>query len=260
MRIDTAAVTQLALSLVAPFDPSEVKWKPQAVNGNRALAIAYVDARVIMDRLDDSVGVHAWQDKYQILPDGNVICTLSVLMENEWISKTDVGGQSEQPDEGDRCKAAFSDALKRAAVKFGIGRYLYRLPSQWVDYNPTKRQFVSTPRLPGWALPAGSNANTSSNSSAGNGSSNGTHASKATPSSAEILADYQDRLTKVATLRELHTLGEKMGSLPLSAEQKAALRVSYKEAKDRIEDEIAERAAIQSDKSEKSEKALSPSK
>ena len=65
----------------------------------------------------------------------------------------DVGGPSEQPDEGNRRKAAFSDALKRAAVKFGIGRYLYRLPSQWVDYDPQKRQFVRTPKLPPSALP-----------------------------------------------------------------------------------------------------------
>ena len=65
-----------------------------------------------------------------------------------WITKTDVGGQSEQPDEGDRRKAAFSDALKRAAVKFGIGRYLYRLKPQWVDYDPQKKRFVQSPILP----------------------------------------------------------------------------------------------------------------
>jgi hypothetical protein len=65
----------------------------------------------------------------------------------------DVGGQSEQPDEGDRRKAAFSDALKRAAVKFGIGRYLYRLPQIWCDYDPKKRQFVRPPTLPASALP-----------------------------------------------------------------------------------------------------------
>jgi hypothetical protein len=54
--------------------------------------------------------------------------------------KEDVGGQSEQPDEGDRRKAAFSDALKRAAVKFGIGRYLYRQKPQWVDWDPLREK------------------------------------------------------------------------------------------------------------------------
>jgi hypothetical protein len=64
-----------------------------------------------------------------------------------------VGGPSEQQDGGDRMKAAFSDALKRAAVKFGVGRYLYRLPAQWVDYDPQRRQFARTPALPTFALP-----------------------------------------------------------------------------------------------------------
>jgi hypothetical protein len=66
---------------------------------------------------------------------------------DQWITKMDVGGESEQPDGGDRRKAAFSDALKRAAVKFGIGRYLYRLPAQWLEYDPQKRQFVRNPAV-----------------------------------------------------------------------------------------------------------------
>jgi hypothetical protein len=90
-----------------------------------------------------------WQDSYECLPDGSVVCRLSIRIGGEWITKTDVGGQSEQPDEGDRRKAAFSDALKRAAVKFGVGRYLYRLKPQWVDYDTQKRQFARPPVVPG---------------------------------------------------------------------------------------------------------------
>lgn len=144
----------LAERLAAPFDPSEVKFKPQAVSGNRALAIPYVDARVVQDRLDDVLGVPNWQDGYTPLPDGSVICRLQVRLGGEWIAREDVGSPSEQPDEGDRLKAAFSDALKRAAVKFGIGRYLYRQKPQWVDYDPQKRQFVRPPTLPASAPPA----------------------------------------------------------------------------------------------------------
>ena len=99
------------------------------------------------------VGVLGWQDEYECLPDGSVVCKLRLRLGDEWITKMDVGGPSEQPDEGDRRKAAFSDALKRAAVKFGIGRYLYRLPNQWADYDAHKRQFVKTPTLPAYALP-----------------------------------------------------------------------------------------------------------
>jgi hypothetical protein len=137
----------VAHALAAPFDPAEVKFKPQTISGNRALAIPFVDARVIQDRLDDVLGVMGWQDSYECLSDGSVVCRLRIRLGSEWITKEDVGGPSEQPDEGDRRKAAFSDALKRAAVKFGIGRYLYRLKPQWVDYDPQKRQIVRPPNL-----------------------------------------------------------------------------------------------------------------
>jgi hypothetical protein len=150
---ESGEVEALTQALAAPFDPREVRFKPAVVSGNRALALAYVDARAIQDRLDDVVGVGGWQDEYECLPDGSVVCKLQVRLGSEWVTKTDVGGQSEQPDEGDRRKAAFSDALKRAAVKFGIGRYLYRLPQQWCDYDAHKRQFARTPTLPAWALP-----------------------------------------------------------------------------------------------------------
>jgi hypothetical protein len=115
-------VESLMQALAEPFDPREVKFKPAVVSGNRAMAIAYIDARVIQDRLDDVLGAAGWQDEYECLPDGGVVCRLRLRLGEEWITKMDVGGPSEQPDEGDRRKAAFSDALKRAAVKFGVGR------------------------------------------------------------------------------------------------------------------------------------------
>lgn len=141
--------TDLFNQLATPFPAQTIKWKPQAVKGNRALAVAYLDARVVQDRLDSVLGPAGWEDSYQVLADGSVVCTLTVHMpDGKSITKMDVGSPSEQPDGGDRLKAAFSDALKRAAVKYGIGRYLYRLPLQWCDFDPAKKQFVNTPRLP----------------------------------------------------------------------------------------------------------------
>src|ERR671923_2853073 len=81
-------------SLSAPFEPKEVKFKPQVVSGNRALALAYVDARVIQDRLDEVLGVEGWQDNYKCLPDGSVVCRLRLRLGGEWITKVDVGGPS----------------------------------------------------------------------------------------------------------------------------------------------------------------------
>lgn len=148
----------LTTALAAPFSPTEVKFKPQSVKGNRALALAYIDCRVIQDRLDDVLGVENWMDEYEILADGSVMCRLKLKLYGDWVTKSDVGSPSEQPDGGDRLKAAFSDALKRAAVKFGIGRYLYRLPAVWTDYDPQKKQFTQTPQLPAWALPPKKNS------------------------------------------------------------------------------------------------------
>src|SRR5262249_5433521 len=121
-------IKRITQALAAHFDSGEVRFKPQLVKGNRAMAIAYIDARAIQDRLDEVLGVENWQDEYTPLDDGSVICKLRLKIGDEWVTKMDVGSPSEQPDGGDRLKAAFSDALKRAAVKFGIGRYLYRLP------------------------------------------------------------------------------------------------------------------------------------
>jgi hypothetical protein len=122
-------------TLSRPFDPREVEVKIQAVNRDRTRAqvVAYVDARTVLDRLDEAVGPTGWSDSYEVLTNGTdneggrlveVKCTLTVL----GVSKEDVG-------EGDSLKAAFSDALKRAAVKFGVGRYLYRLPKVWADLD-----------------------------------------------------------------------------------------------------------------------------
>lgn len=154
---EKSRVLLFRMQMQQPFPVAQVKFKPQMVKGNRALAAAYIDARLVMDRLDEVAGVGGWCDKYKVLQDGSVVCRLTVTcpIRYGWakVSKSDVGSLSEQPDGGDRLKAAFSDALKRAAVKFGVGRYLYRLGATWADYDPAKKQFTRPPVLPDWAAP-----------------------------------------------------------------------------------------------------------
>ncbi len=145
----------LTRDLAEPFPPSEIGWKAQATSKDKtkALAVAYIDARNVMERLDAVFGVGGWQDAYEVLPDGCVMCHLSVKVGEDWVTKTDVGEESEQKAPGERRKAAFSDALKRAAVKLGIGRYLYSLEGGWVDYDDAHKKLKSTPTLPAWAMP-----------------------------------------------------------------------------------------------------------
>jgi hypothetical protein len=140
-------------ALSEPFDPKEVSFRAGATSGNRALALAYIDARNVMDRLDAVVGGENWWDSYEVLADGCVECALTLDLMGARVRKVDVGGPSDQQDPGDRMKAAYSDSLKRAAVKFGVGRYLYALENQWVGYDPMKKRLTEDPKLPQWALP-----------------------------------------------------------------------------------------------------------
>lgn len=143
---------EIARRLSEPFPADTIGWKPQTVKGDRALAVAYIDARDVIARLNDVLGVGGWQDHYRITDHG-IICTLAVDVPGCITEHEDFGCFSDQPDDGDRYKAAFSDALKRAAVKIGVGAYLYSLPKQWCDFDPQKKQFLKTPQLPRWAVP-----------------------------------------------------------------------------------------------------------
>ncbi|EKE02358.1 MAG: hypothetical protein ACD_20C00398G0011 [uncultured bacterium] len=126
--------------LLSPFDETEVKFKPTVVKDGKALALAYVDARNILDRLDEVIGIENWQDEYEVISPKQVVCKLTI----NGITKSDAG---EAMDEKEPLKSAVSDALKRAAVKFGIGRYLYRLPKTWCKYDNTRSEFLEIPDL-----------------------------------------------------------------------------------------------------------------
>lgn len=133
--------------LAEPFPPSEVQWRIEALSKDktRALVVPYIDARSVLDRLDQVVGPENWADQYEVLhlsSSGETrLCEVKCRLTVYGVTKEDVG-------EGDSLKAAFSDALKRAAVKFGIGRHLYRVEKQWVDYDPKTGRFTP-PRLLG---------------------------------------------------------------------------------------------------------------
>lgn len=115
--------------LFAEFDRAQVSWRAQSVtkDGTKALALAYIDARDVMDRLDSVLGSENWQDRYEF-HGARTVCYLSIRIGEEWITKADGAGDTDVEGE----KGAISDALKRAAVKWGIGRYLYALEAPWV--------------------------------------------------------------------------------------------------------------------------------
>lgn len=106
-------------ALAAPFKRNEVKTL------KKGKTISYVTARTVMNRLDEVVGPENWWDDY--IPGAeSVICRLTlVLPDGREVTKVDAGGYAGMSDQGDDDKSGFSDAFKRAAVKFGVSRYLY---------------------------------------------------------------------------------------------------------------------------------------
>ncbi len=111
---------ELFSALAGPFDSQELKVRNQS-----GRQLQYVTARTIMNRLDDVLGPENWYDSYESR-ENSVLCKLTIrLPDGELLTKQDAGGCAGLADSGDDDKSAFSDALKRAAVKLGIGRYLY---------------------------------------------------------------------------------------------------------------------------------------
>lgn len=110
------------------FPDKDLNWRIGNVglrkNGKVwATILPYVDARAIMDRLDEVVGQSNWKDHYKHLDDG-VECHLSIRIGSEWVTKVD--GSPETKVEA--FKGGYSKSLVRAAVKWGIGRGLYDMP------------------------------------------------------------------------------------------------------------------------------------
>lgn len=113
---------ELFAALAAPFHDDEVKTLKKG-----AFTIHYVTARTVMNRLDTVVGPENWWDTYTPTGQDSVLCALTIrLPDGRELTKMDAGGCAGMSDAGDDDKSAYSDALKRAAVKFGCSRYLYR--------------------------------------------------------------------------------------------------------------------------------------
>lgn len=115
---------------------ADVQWKVQSYSKKTAVGsfVAYIDARQAMDLLDKACGKGNWQDKYELV-NGTLFCHLGIKIDGEWIWKTDCGTESNVEKE----KGEVSDAFKRAAVKWGVGRFLYELPVQWVNSSEPKK-------------------------------------------------------------------------------------------------------------------------
>lgn len=129
-------------NLSRPFPSSVLSVKPGAVSGDgrKALALIYIQSRAVMDRLDDAVGPENWSFDWEPLPAIENWIAVKGNLRVFGILKSDVGQAT--MDDTEPYKAAVSDALKRCAVHFGIGRYLYEAPNVWWEGSKMGRVWV----------------------------------------------------------------------------------------------------------------------
>lgn len=129
--------------LKEPFDPKLISWRVGATDkkkqerekgsgakATKGIALAYIDARDVMERLDAVCGVENWQCTHPHA-NGKTSCRIGIKIDGEWVWKENGAGDSAMDAE----KGAFSDSFKRAAVLWGIGRYLYDVQNIWVDLD-----------------------------------------------------------------------------------------------------------------------------
>ncbi|MFL5539523.1 MAG: Rad52/Rad22 family DNA repair protein [Longimicrobiaceae bacterium] len=145
------------------FHREEIEWRIQQAgekNGRIwAICVPYVTNRAIQSRLDEVVGPENWKNEFRPGPDGGVVCGISLRVGDEWVTKWD--GAENTDVEG--VKGGLSAAMKRAAVQWGIGRYLYALEDSFATVHEEGRYRArlkdgtsfrwDPPDLPAWALP-----------------------------------------------------------------------------------------------------------
>ena len=123
---------QIKELLAGPTPREEIKFRQADYKkppGSDVQMLSYIDARYVMDRLDAIMGSENWWTEYFCIRE-IMFCKLTLRFpDDKIVSKMDCGSESEFEPE----KAVVSDALKRAAVLFGIGRDLYSMPKFWAE-------------------------------------------------------------------------------------------------------------------------------
>lgn len=125
-----------------PFSSKEIEWKIQVTTQDkqRGMAVAYMDARAVQKRLDETIGPFNWKNVYSLWHDNSQICGISIFYDErkEWVTKFDGAENSDfEP-----IKGGLSDSFKRAASVWGIGRYLYEMEGVWVEIEARGRSFA----------------------------------------------------------------------------------------------------------------------
>ena len=135
--MNTTIYSDIYKALTEPFN--DLKWKQGSYIGKdkkKCNVLSYIDARQLSNRLNKVLGLGGWQKS--VKHNSNIfICSLSLKIDNEWITRDGVGVESKIESE----KGGDSDAFKRAEVNFGIGEYIYSLPSYIMEIDGYKFRY-----------------------------------------------------------------------------------------------------------------------
>lgn len=132
--------------LKRPFQTDQIHFRPGATTKakDKAIALAYIDARHVYSRLDEVCGPENWQIRYPWSDGKRLCCEIGIFMDEPhqlfWIWKSNGAGDTDVEAE----KGAFSDAAKRASVPWGIGEYLYHMPNNWYEIEPAGKSYKFT--------------------------------------------------------------------------------------------------------------------
>jgi hypothetical protein len=114
-----------------PLPIQSIDFRVQSINkGGYAIILAYKDARIDMQRLDDICGALNWKREHT-RDNHNCIVSIWNATTNQWVSKEDTGTESNTEKE----KGLASDSFKRACFNWGIGRELYDYPVIQIKLN-----------------------------------------------------------------------------------------------------------------------------
>ncbi|MCH5210409.1 MAG: hypothetical protein J1F01_05530 [Oscillospiraceae bacterium] len=137
-----------------PFKPSEIEWRVGATNKakTKGIALPYITNRAVQNRLDEVCGAENWQNEFIRWGENSQICKITIFIDGRAVTKEDGADNTKV----DPTKGGLSNAMKRAAAQWGIGRYLYDLPTYWMDIAEAGGSYKlngDLPQLPKWALP-----------------------------------------------------------------------------------------------------------
>lgn len=116
-------------TLTAPILPNEVEWRVQSqTSTGKLIVVPYINNRCVMTRFDAAFGAENWTSEFREISNG-FLCRLTVTINDREVYREDGASKTNiEPEKG-----GISDAMKRAAVQFGLGRCLYDYPRVMIE-------------------------------------------------------------------------------------------------------------------------------